>query len=64
MVNTTYNSTKDKIKKLQSLKCKTKVKFYQNISKYYNGMNYGGHCGNFQLEEYPFSKNAEGYSKK
>ena len=31
MVNTTYNSTEDMIDKLQSLKGKTKLKFYKNF---------------------------------
>ena len=39
MVNTTYNSTEDMIDKLQSLKGKTKLKFYKNISNYYDNMN-------------------------
>ena len=35
MINTNYNSTEDMIIKLQSLKGKTKLKFYKNISNYY-----------------------------
>ena len=31
MVNTEYNSTEDMIKKLQELKGKTKLKFYEKI---------------------------------
>ena len=31
MANTTYNSTEDMIDKLQSLKGRTKLKFYKNI---------------------------------
>ena len=38
MVNTNYNSTEDMINKLQSLKNKTKLKFYKNISDYYTEM--------------------------
>ena len=38
IVNTNYNSSEDMINKLQSLKGKTKLKFYKNLSKYYNGM--------------------------
>ena len=38
MVNTNYNSSEDMIKKLQSLKGKTKLKFYKNISNYYTEM--------------------------
>ena len=35
MDNTNYNTTEDMINKLQSLKGKTKLKFYENISNYY-----------------------------
>ena len=38
MVNTNYNSTEDMINKLQSLKGKTRLKFYKHISKYYTEM--------------------------
>ena len=60
MVNTTYNSTEDMIKKLQSLKGKTKLKFYKNIKNYYIEMN----NRNFQTQDQDsFSKNAQGISK-
>ena len=60
MVNTTYNSTEDMIDKLQSLKGKTKLKFYKNISKYYIEMKHE----NFQTNDQdPFSRNAQGTSK-
>ena len=38
MVNTNYNSTNDMIDKLQSLKGKTKLRYYKNINHYYTGM--------------------------
>ena len=38
VINTNYSSTEDMINKLQSLKGKTKLKFYKIISKYYNEM--------------------------
>ena len=38
MVNTTNNSTEDKILKLQSSEVRTKVKFYKSISNYYDEM--------------------------
>ena len=38
MVNTTYNSTKDINEKLPSLKKKTKIKVYKNISNFYDDM--------------------------
>ena len=56
MVTITYNSTEDMINKLQSLKEKTKLKFYKNISNYYGNMNNG-------MDEDPSSKNAQGISK-
>ena len=60
MVNTNYNSTEDMINKLQSLKGKTKLKFYKNISNYYIEMKHK----NFQTNNQdPFSKNAQGISR-
>ena len=60
MVNTTNNSTEDMISKLQELKCKTKLKFYKNINKYYIEMK----NKNFQTyQQDPFAKNAQGISK-
>ena len=60
MVNTLYDSSEDMINKLQSLKGKTKLKFYKNISIYYIEMK----NKNFQTHhEDPFSKNAPGICK-
>ena len=59
MVNTNYNSTEDMINKLQQLKGKTKLKFYKNISNYYIEMK----NKNFQTQQHPFAKNAQGVSK-
>ena len=56
MVNTTYKTTEDKNNKLQQLKGKTQLKFYKNICKYYDIMN-------IEMDEDPFSKNAQGISK-
>ena len=56
MANTEYNSSEDMINKLQELKGKTKVKFYEKISIYYDKMN-------IRLDEDPFSKNAQSISK-
>ena len=39
MVNTSNNSTEDMINKLQSLKGKTKLKFYKNLGHFYDIMN-------------------------
>ena len=38
MDNTTYNSTEDITDKLQTLKGKTKLKLYKNLSQYYDEM--------------------------
>ena len=59
MVNTTYNSTEDMINKLQSLKGKMKLKFRKNMTDYYIEMK----NKNFQTQQDPFSKNAQGISK-
>ena len=59
MVNTKYNTIEDTINKLQQLKGKTKVKFYKNIHNYYTEMK----NRNFQCQEDPFAKNAQGISK-
>ena len=60
MVNTKYNSIEDMIDKFQSLKGKSKLKFYENISNYYIEMK----NKNFQTNQQdPFSRNAEGISK-
>ena len=53
------NSKEDIIDKLQSLKGKTKLKFYKNISNYYTEMK----NENFQTQQDPFAKNAPGISK-
>ena len=55
MVNTTYNTSQDMTNKLQSLKGKTILKFYKNVSDYYNEMKHR----NFQSQEDPFVKNAQ-----
>ena len=44
------------INKIKQLKGKTKLKFYKNISKYYDNLN-------IRIDEDPFSKNALGISK-
>ena len=63
MVITTYNSTEGMIKKLQLLKGRTKLKFYQNSSNYYDEGNFGRQSGTFHFEEDPFSKKTQGISK-
>ena len=60
MVNTNYNSMEDMIDKLQSLKGKSKLKFYINIKNYYTELK----NSNFQTQDQdPFSKNAQGIHK-
>ena len=59
MVNTTYKSTEGMIDKLHLLKGKTKLKFYKNISNYYNEMKHKF----FQTQQDPFAKNAQGLDK-
>ena len=60
MVNSTYSSSEDMINNLQSLKGKTKLKFYKNISKYYTEMK----NKNFQTNNQDiFAKNAPGINK-
>ena len=44
------------IDKLQQLKGKTKLKFYRNLSKFYDNMN-------IRMDEDPFTKNAQSVSK-
>ena len=56
MANRTYNSTEDMIKILQQLKGKTKLKFYKNISNYYDNKK-------IRVEEDLFARNAQGINK-
>ena len=49
MVNITNISSQDMINKLQSVKRKTKLKFNQNISNYYNEMNSRRQSGFFSI---------------
>ena len=59
MVKTKYNKTENMINKSQSLKGKTKLKFFKSLSKNYDEMKHR----NFQTQEDPFSKNTPGISK-
>ena len=60
MINTNYNSTEDMLNKLQSLKGKTKLKLFKNISNFYIEMK----NKNYQtINQDPFSKNAQDISK-
>ena len=57
MVNTKYNSTKDKMNKLQELKGERKFKIYKNMSNFYNEMKH------FSNSTRSFARNAQGISK-
>ena len=63
MNNTKYSATQDMIIKLQELKGKTKLKFYQNTSNHYDEMKIRRQSGNYQFAEDPFSKKGECISK-
>ena len=54
--NTKNNSTEDMIDKLQQLKGKTKLKFYKDISTYYDNMN-------IRFDDDLFATNAQGINK-
>ena len=58
-INTTYDTIEDMINKKQCLKGKTKLKFYKNVSDYYDEKN----SRNFKFPSDPFSKKAQGLSK-
>ena len=60
---TTYNSTHENNNKLQSLKRKTKFKFYKNPSNNYDEVNNRRQSKTFHFEEDPFSKNVQGNGK-
>ena len=54
MINTTSISSEDMIDKLQELKGKTKLKFYESLSNVYDEMN----IKSFKFEQDTFCKNA------
>ena len=56
MSNSKYNSTENMIIKVQHLKGKTKLKFYRNISNYYDNMK-------IRMDEDPFAKKVQSISK-
>ena len=62
MIGTTYNTSKEMIDKLQTVKGKTKLKFNRNICTYYDEMNYRRQSNTFQFEDV-FSTNAYGICK-
>ena len=56
MFNGTYNSTEHMINKLQELKGKTKLKYFKNLSNYYDNMI-------IIMDDDLFAKNAQSKSK-
>ena len=56
MARTKYNSTENMFEKLQQLKGITNLKFYEDISNYYDKIN-------IRMDEDPFAKNAQGIAK-
>ena len=57
MVNTKYNATEDVITKLQEIKGRTNLKFYQNVSNYVDEKNkLEGKLILFHLEKILFLK--------
>ena len=54
------NRTENMIDKVQRSKGKTKLRFHQGISDYYDEMNYRKQSGFFQFEEDPSAINAQG----
>ena len=63
MAITIYNSTQDIINNLQSLKGKTKLNFYQEISIYDDETNIRRQNGTFEFEEDSSSKNVQDIGK-
>ena len=60
---TKYKATQGLHIKLQQLKCRTNLKFYQNNSNYYYEMKYQRQNGTYQFDENPFVQNVEGIGK-
>ena len=56
LVNTTYNSPEDMIKKLQQITGKTNLKIYKNISSFYNKMD-------MRMDGVTFARIAQGNNK-
>ena len=59
LVNTKLKTTEEMILKIPSLKRKTKRKLHQNLSVFYDQMNYLRQSNMFHFEENPYSKNAQ-----
>ena len=56
LFNFNHDSTQDMVKKLQSLKGRTKMKLHQIISNYDDELTCKRQSGTFQFEEFPFGK--------
>ena len=59
MWNINYNLLVEMNNEIQNLEGKTKLNFNETFSSFYEGMNYLGRSGNFNLEVDPFSKKPE-----
>ena len=60
MTNGIFETTLGMIDKIQKLQGKTKLKFYQYVSNYYDEKKYRRQNGHFKFEEDVFSKGGEG----
>ena len=58
-----YEPREQTVINLKSLYYKSKLKFYQKMSTYYDEMNSGRQSKIFQFEEDLFAKNAQGSKK-
>ena len=63
MVDTTYYSSEDLINKIQLLNGKTKLKFHQNLNKFFDAMHMRRQSNTFEFEEDPFIKKVESIDK-
>ena len=62
MMNIKFESTEDMINELQQLKGKSKLKYHQKISNYYDEMKDMRQSNTFIIED-PFDEKAEGLGK-
>ena len=63
LANIKYDTSQDMINKVEQLKGKTNLKFYQKVGKYYDEMNYRRQSGYFRFEEDVFSKSVQGIAE-
>ena len=63
MVIIKNNTKEDMINKLQAIKVRTKLKFQQSTSTYYNEVKYRRQNITFQFKEDPFAKSGQGIGR-